>query len=511
MKTCWSLLGLVLALSLTAQAQAQLLIHSARWQADNGASCDASAKLRQACNGERHCRLPAEREAMCRRDPAWGQAKTLYVSYSCDGVRQADKSFPDGRRISLRCNDHRDEEVNLHINWARWVGEGRGSCDASAKISAACEGHDVCNIFATSANACGYDPARGMRKHLDINYRCGNRPSNLLSFDEGELATLRCNQAYPNADDDNRSLPNQANDQVFRDEDNPDSELVGKAIVGAIVGAILDGMNDHDNNDDEGWRKDGQPRLNHSTNQLQIHNARWEVVGGGPWCDATPQFGRACNGRGQCQLGVNQYSLCADPAPDRSKRVNVKYSCDGRIQPMASFQDGKQAILRCPGSAQTGNHLPAPVRPNYPPVQPVVPVQPSRPSRPDNVGGPVRPVAPVAPVSPNRPSWPTSVERPYPNNPAPSAVTQSNSGEPLAITRARLQAGNGAGCDATPKVAIACNGKRSCQVAAQVQTLCSGDPAPGQAKTLEINYLCHGRPQAKQSFAEGAQAVLRCD
>lgn len=415
MKRIFALIGVLACMMVHGLAQAQLSVYSARWEvAGGGAGCDATPQVAGACNGRRHCRLEVNPNNLCGGDPAFGQMKVLDIKYACDGRRQAEVGFPDGSQAVLRCERPRGNAPLLQIRSARWIGDGAGSCDATPKIAQACNGKEKCEVYVDTRYVCGFDPAFGVVKHLDIQYACNGRQQSMASFTDGNLAYLRCDGSAPNSI---YQPPVKGDVPVQQPEPIRHGSHGNSGGNGSYVGTV------------------------------QILSARWEVIGGGPWCDATPQFGRACNGRSSCQLGVDPYFLCnGDPAPGRLKRVDVKYSCDGRVQPVVGFQDGTQAILRC------GN------------------------------AGVVPPTPPSPPAS------------------------------HLQITQARWEVnGGGPWCDATPQMAQACNGRRFCQVAVEPRNLCSGDPAPGRYKTLEIRYNCNGRPQSVLGFPDGSQALLRCD
>ncbi len=398
------LLVLLFGILLHNFSMAQLVVHSARWEvAGGGASCDATRQLTAACNGLRTCRVPVDPASLCGGDPAYGSLKILDINYSCDGVRQAATGFPDGSVASLHCQRRRGNSL-LQIRAARWAAmDGAGSCDAYPLLSQACNGKESCEVYVWPRYVCGSDPAFGSVKRLEIDYSCGNRQQNRVGFEDGNFAHLRCSNSAPVQ-------------QVYT----------------APPPKVLHGSNGNSG----------------GSGGLQVMNARWEVVGGGAWCDATPQMARACDGRGACQLPVDGNYLCGgDPAYGKVKRLDIKYMCNGRVQPVVGFQDGSQAILQC-GTAV--------------------------------VGGPV--------VS-------NPVER-----------------QLLQITFARWEVnGGGPWCDALPQMAAACNGRKFCQIAVDPRSLCNGDPAPGRYKTLEVRYTCHGRPGATMGFPDGAQAALRCD
>lgn len=185
--------------------------------------------------------------------------------------------------------------------------------------------------------------------------------------------------------------------------------------------------------------------------QLQVQNARWQVIGGGAWCDAGRQLAEACNGKNYCQIYVDPRYLCGgDPAVGRAKTLNVNYTCAGRAQPTLAFADGSQAVLRCGG----------------------------------NNGG-----------------W---------NPPPPTQASGDEHGK-LQIYEARWEVlGGGAHCDATAQLIRACDGTAFCQMFVDPRYLCNGDPAPGQEKRLDIRYACNGERQAPVGFNDFSEVVLRC-
>ncbi len=194
--------------------------------------------------------------------------------------------------------------------------------------------------------------------------------------------------------------------------------------------------------------------------QLQVQSAYWQVIGGGPWCDAGRQMAEACNGKSYCQMYVDPRYLCGgDPAVGRAKTLNVTYTCAGRAQPVLAFPDGAQAVLKCNGGVVA----------NPPP--------------PSNSG------------------W---------IPPAPSKPSGNDRGK-LQVFSARWEViGGGAHCDATDQLIRACDGKSFCQMFVDPRYLCNGDPAPGQEKRLEIRYACNGERQSPVGFNDFSEAVLRC-
>jgi hypothetical protein len=77
-----------------------------------------------------------------------------------------------------------------------------------------------------------------------------------------------------------------------------------------------------------------------------VYNAQMALRG--QYCDATPNFVAACNGKEFCQLYVDPRYMCPDPAYGVGKSVVVEYSCNGQPQQSLSFPDTAQALLRCP-------------------------------------------------------------------------------------------------------------------------------------------------------------------
>ena len=210
--------------------------------------------------------------------------------------------------------------------------------------------------------------------------------------------------------------------------------------------------------------------------QLQIQSAHWQVIGGGPWCDAGRQVAEVCNGKNYCQIYVDPRYLCGgDPAVGRAKTLNVTYTCAGREQPVRAFPDGAQAVLKCNSGAIT----------NPPPPVIAAPVPPP----------------PVYPANPGN----------YGNSGNSGNYGTHGSNGRLQVFSARWAViGGGASCDATDQLARACNGKSFCRTMVDAQHLCDGDPALNQKKRLEIRYACNGERQLSASFTDFSEAVLRC-
>jgi hypothetical protein len=361
MKRFWMLLFWLVA----ASASAQLQVQSARWEVIGGGPwCDAGRQMADLCNGRRACQVYVDPRYLCGGDPAVGRAKTLNVTYTCNGRTQPTLAFADLSQASLRCdasnvnanpnnngnhngnnngnngnhNGHNggnwnppppsvatgNERGKLQIYEARWEVIGGGAhCDATAQMVRACDGKSFCQMFVDPRYLCNGDPAPGQEKRLEIRYACDGERQQPVGFNDFSEAVLRCRRG---------------------------------AVGGPVTGPIY------------------QPPV--SRTGLSVHSARWEEVGGGSGCDATRQMVDLCNGRGACQVRVDPRYLCnGDPAPGRNKSLNISYSCNGRQQAQIAYPDFSQAALRCDGAVI------------QPPVEPRRGVVKIRSARWEQVGG----------------------------------------------------------------------------------------------------------------------------
>lgn len=400
--------------------------------------------------------------------------------------------------------------AQIQIQNARWqMLEGNRGCDAGAQMAEACNGRHFCKVPVDPRYLCAGDPAPGRLKSLNISYSCAGRAQPIVSFRDGTDAVVRCEGGYQgnggpvagnvgnggnagnhaggwndahdklqvfearwevigggaNCDATAqliRACDGKAHCQIFVDPrylchgDPAPGQQKRLEIRYACNGERQTPRAFNDFSEASlhcGKRTPAPPPLVYqpqgdSQRNMHIHSARWEVAGGGDWCDARPQLSNACNGRNFCDVPVDPRYLCGgDPAPGRNKNLTISYSCDGRMQQPIAYPDFAKAVLRCTGS----------------------------------VGGGVVPATP-------------------------------NYRGKLQILKAHWQVlGGGAWCDAIPQLAQACNGKGHCRIRVDPETLCNGDPAPGQAKSLDIQYSCDGRRKEPVSFPDFSQAVLGCE
>lgn len=92
---------LLASLLASAGAHAALEIKGAMWGQKDGAMCDASRALAQACNGKEYCQVYATNSTLCPSNfPGW---KVVIITYMCDG-RQDVATFAEGSQIALPTN-----------------------------------------------------------------------------------------------------------------------------------------------------------------------------------------------------------------------------------------------------------------------------------------------------------------------------------------------------------------------------------------------------------------------
>ena len=452
---------------------AQLQVDSARWEvAGGGANCDATGQLAAECDGSQECQIPVDEDFLCTGDPAPGRKKVLDIRYSCDGMRQAPVGFPDQALATLSCRRGHSGNPPLQIHYARWqVRNGGAGCDATGNIARACNGKDGCEVYIAAPYVCKRDPAYGQMKRMEVEYSCAGEVQRRIAFDDNTTARIRCSGSYQVPRNAQHTQPSQPSYPIRTQPSYPVAQpsypvaqpsypiaqpsprpvypphIIAQPSPRPVMPPPVMSPPPQAQPQPMPAPLQGSHGNTGGSGGLKVINARWEVIGGGPWCDATPQLARACDGRGQCQLPVDGNYLCGgDPAAGRGKRLDVKYMCNGVIQQPLGFADFSQAILQC----GTGP-----------------------------IGGP----------------------------PATNPLER----QLLQVSFARWEVnGGGPWCDAMAQVAAACNGRRVCQVPVDARSLCS-DPAPGRYKTLELRYTCRGRPQANLGFPDGSQAVLRCD
>lgn len=88
-------------------------------------------------------------------------------------------------------------QAQLHIGSAKYGVPGPAgtvsgpSCDATASMSAACNGKPICQVYVDPRYLCG-DPAQGKYKSLDVDYSCNGQPQPRLSHPDGSQALFRC-------------------------------------------------------------------------------------------------------------------------------------------------------------------------------------------------------------------------------------------------------------------------------------------------------------------------------
>jgi hypothetical protein len=384
--------------------------------------------------------------------------------------------------------------AQIQVESARWqvIGGSRG-CDAKRQLTDLCNGRTQCQVAVDPRFLCGGDPAPGRLKSLNVEYTCFGRPQPVLAFRDGTQAVLRC------------EANNQGSD-IYQPQ--PPT---------------------------------GRDRRNES-GKLQIFAARWEVIGGGASCDATADLVNTCDGKRFCQLLVDPRYLCnGDPAPGQEKRLDIRYACDGERQPPVAFKDFSEVRLRC--GKRDGN--------NNPPLVAVVSVQSAR-WEAIGGGGFCDATRDMANACNGRSFCQLKVD---PRNlcngdPAPGrnksllivyscdgrqqtpiaypdfaqailrcdgqVIAQppppSRRGGVIKVQQAHWERiGGGGNCDATPQMIQACDGKSRCRVSVDPEHLCNGDPAPGELKSLDVQFSCDGRPQLPVSFPDFAKAILNCE
>lgn len=88
--------------ALPVAAQQGIHVLKATYGLPNGPSCDATASLRERCDGKEGCQVYVDPRYLCP-DPAPRKEKSVAVLYGCNGQTQT-LSFPDGAQLALRCS-----------------------------------------------------------------------------------------------------------------------------------------------------------------------------------------------------------------------------------------------------------------------------------------------------------------------------------------------------------------------------------------------------------------------
>ena len=207
--TWFGVAALMLLAGDTAMARGGMEVIDA-WYGTSGRSCDARGVVRATCEGRDYCEVRADNN-LCG-DPAGGDRKDLFISYSCgDGLRtitvrereiaraycRSDRGAPvvevpslPGRRCRNRADcaplgQHRDQ---VFIAEATYGIDGR-YCDATEALQRSCDGHGRCQVKAGN-QLCG-DPAKGDRKQLEVDYVCNGSYDSESAW-EDRLLVLSC-------------------------------------------------------------------------------------------------------------------------------------------------------------------------------------------------------------------------------------------------------------------------------------------------------------------------------
>ncbi len=342
-----AVLGAAAIWSVSLPALAQLVVHSARWEvmAGSGENCDATPQVARVCNGQRNCQVPVQAQNLCGGDPAYGKLKVLDIHYSCNGQRQQSVGFPDGAMAALRC-DNNPRQPQLQIRSARWEVIGGGpSCDAIKQVGRGCNGKDQCTVLVDARYVCGFDPAYGSLKQLVVNYSCNNgRSYSAAAYPDGSLAQIGCRPEHIQQPRQSVEFPPQHGraqlqvlearweaiggggwcdatrqmaaqcdgkhecdvpvavnylcngDPAYGKQKRLDVRFacngVQQPVLGFVEGSTAQlRCNGHGNvapvrPGGSGTQVGGNP----NGSGLYVTNARWQVNGGGAWCDATPQM-----------------------------------------------------------------------------------------------------------------------------------------------------------------------------------------------------------------------------
>ncbi len=168
-------------------------------------------------------------------------------------------------------------------------------CDARREVARYCNGRETCDLRVNN-ELCG-DPARGERKALFVAYSCDGRTQEIALSPEKENITLYCRASPTNRD--------------------------------------------HYDQPRQGRR--GVPPARAQRNALYIDFVDYGIEN--RVCDATREFSDRCDGRGYCQVRVDN-NLCGDPAKGKKKTAFISYWCNGRSYE-ESVREKDTASLYC--------------------------------------------------------------------------------------------------------------------------------------------------------------------
>ncbi|MDX1570883.1 MAG: hypothetical protein R3200_10375, partial [Xanthomonadales bacterium] len=349
-------------------------------------SCDATRVFERQCRGQGSCEVQVD-NSLCG-DPAGGRQKFALIQYACNGQPQQ-KLVEEGNVARLECSGGSPRlptappaappvappasSPTIRIEDARY-GAGNRTCEANLAFARACNGQWSCEVPVDN-ELCG-DPARGDRKSVEVEYRCGDRSLTAV-VDEGDTARLACDAepARPGRPDRyGRNLRIESVTYGARNGTCDASLAFARACNGERACEITidnslcgDPARNTRKSVDIEYRCGDRPlrfsadegatvRLDcsggrivsgGSTRSRTVDIRMDDVVYGfgGRTCNATLAFARQCNGEPTCAVQIDN-ELCGDPAPNTRKRADIEYRCGDRRRTL-SVDEGATAELDC--------------------------------------------------------------------------------------------------------------------------------------------------------------------
>lgn len=229
--------------------------------------------------------------------------------------------------------------------------------------------------------------------------------------------------------------------------------------------------------------------------RILVDSATYGASCGQKDSNATESLRRLCDGLPRCEIALDAAALIgADPAPACDKDLEVSWSCNGSLpgrNTLHVMPETGLAILACAAVGEPG----ADVAQSEPPAAETA--QPPEPTPPEAL-----PDAPPADALPATDAPPAD---------APPADAPPADAPPGGV-RLRIDAATyGGNCgapagNATRLLSEACDGRDACSYIADRAVL--GDPAPGCAKNLVVEWSCPGEAAGTRIFEAAPEAGL---
>ncbi len=119
---------------------------------------------------------------------ALGMACTTASAQSQEYRRGYDQGYRDGAEAQSSADHHQPGKII--IEESHYGSREGGFCDSRETLQRMAGWRRHLDVQASN-NLCG-DPARGIPKHLEVRYRCGDSQSVRVEAREGEVLELNC-------------------------------------------------------------------------------------------------------------------------------------------------------------------------------------------------------------------------------------------------------------------------------------------------------------------------------